>query len=102
VGKGQGTPVLPNQDVRFKKADDLQSEELDGMDEVVYVRADGDIACSLNLTASAILDLCDGTHSVEDIVDMICESLHADREQVRKDAEAIMKEFVEYGLVCEI
>ena len=86
----------------FKKADDLQSEELDGMDEVVYVRADGNVACSLNLTASAILDLCDGTRDMDDIVSLICESLHADPEQVRKDAETIMKEFVEYGLVCEV
>ena len=91
----------PDSHVCFRKADDLQSEELEGMDEVVYVRADGDIACSLNLTASAILDLCDGTRSVEDIVDIICETLHVKREQARRDAEAIIKEFVEYGLVCK-
>lgn len=94
-------PAQPNQDVRFKKADNLQSEELDGMDEVVYVHADGEVACSLNLTASTILDLCDGIHSVEDIVDVICEFLHADRERVRKDTDTIIKEFIEYGLVCK-
>jgi len=85
----------------MKQVDGLQSEELDGMNEVVYVRADDGAACSLNLTASAILDLCDGTRSLEDIVDIICESLHVDREQARRDADAIMKEFVEHGLVCE-
>jgi len=99
--KENALPVQPS-NIRFKKVSDLQSEELAGMDEVVYVRAGGNVACSLNLTASAILDLCDGTHSMDDIVDLICESLHADPEQVRKDAETIMKEFVEYGLVCEV
>ncbi len=97
-------PILHDvlSETRFKKVDDLQSEELDGMDEVVYVRADGNVACSLNLTASAILDLCDGTHSINDIVDLICESMPAERKQVSKDTETIMKEFVEYGLVCEV
>jgi len=93
---------MPNATVCFKKADGLEREELAGLDEVVYVRADGDLACSLNLTASVVLDLCDGSHSQEDIVEILCDSLPASREQVRKDVAALLEKLAEFGLIHKI
>ncbi|MDX8390882.1 MAG: PqqD family protein [Mariprofundaceae bacterium] len=83
---------------RPKKIDGLESEELEGLDEVVYVRRDDGSCFSLNPTASVILDLCNGQRTCEDIMLTLQEDLTVEKEQLLKDIEAILTEFNEYGL----
>ncbi|PJC70499.1 MAG: hypothetical protein CO017_05085, partial [Zetaproteobacteria bacterium CG_4_8_14_3_um_filter_59_5] len=54
-----------------EKIANLSSEELEGLDEVIYVRPDTGASFSLNLTAAAVLDLCDGKRSRTDIAGII-------------------------------
>ncbi|MDQ7010705.1 MAG: PqqD family protein [Mariprofundaceae bacterium] len=90
-----GVPPQP------KKKDTLIAEELEGMDEVIFVDTESGSNFSLNTMASAILDLCDGTHTADDIARLICETLDGDMERIRKDTRAILTEFAAYGLFTE-
>jgi len=82
-----------------EKIEELSGEELEGLDEVVYVRpADG--ACfSLNMTAAAVLELCNGKRSRGEIAREIDAALPAGIEQAKADVDSIIGNFVEYGLV---
>lgn len=82
-----------------EKVEGLLSEELDGLDEVVYVHPEDGASFSLNPTASAILDLCNGRRSHHDLADILHETAKADLTQARSDMEAILDEFAEYGLI---
>lgn len=81
----------------------LFGEELEGLDEVVYVRPVDGASFSLNLTAASILDLCDGKHSRESIARLLHDSLPTDDTPdlatVRADVDAILGNFIEQGLI---
>jgi hypothetical protein len=79
----------------------LVGEELEGMDEIVYVDTDNGTNVSLNLIGATILELCDGSHSENDIIDLVLESLSGDRKQVQKDIHHILMEYVAYGLFLQ-
>lgn len=81
------------------KKEGLISEELEGMDEVIFVDDETGSNFSLNTVAAAVLELCDGTHSCEDIARILSETLKADREVALKDTHHILIEFVAYGLI---
>ncbi len=82
-----------------EKIAELSGEELEGLDEVVYVRP-GDGACfSLNMTASAVLELCNGKRSRDEIAYEINRALQTGIEQAKADVDSIIENFVEYGLV---
>ncbi|MFQ5518792.1 MAG: PqqD family protein, partial [Mariprofundus sp.] len=76
----------------------LIGEELEGMDEVVYVDTDNGNNVSLNVIGATILELCDGKHTAEDITGLILESLPGEHDQVRKDVDHILMEYAAYGL----
>jgi len=79
----------------------LIGEELEGMDEVVYVDTESGINVSLNVIGATILELCDGEHSIENITDLVLENLSGEREQVSKDIRHILMEFAAYGLFTD-
>jgi len=86
-----------------EKISSLSSEELEGMDEVIYIRPDDGASFSLNLTAAAVLDLCDGTRSRDDIARQLAECLPAgstpDAATIRSDVDDILHNFVDLGLI---
>jgi len=84
---------------RPEKVEGLLSEELEGLDEVVYVQPEDGASFSLNPTASAILDLCNGQRSHDDLSAILHETVNADINQASADIESILAEFVEYGLI---
>jgi len=94
--KKRCTMLLPE---RPEKVEDLLSEELEGLDEVVFVRPEDGASFSLNPTAAAILDLCNGQRSHDDLIAILHDTVHADVEQAKTDLEAILTEFAEYGLI---
>ena len=79
----------------------LVGEELEGMDEIVYVDTDNGTNVSLNVIGATILELCDGEHTADAIVDIVLESLPGDRNQVKKDIDQILTEYAAYGLFTE-
>jgi len=76
----------------------LVGEELEGMDEIVFVDTENDTSVSLNIIGATILELCDGEHTEAAIAELIMESLPGDTAQVRKDIHHILEEFAAYGL----
>jgi len=84
---------------RPEKVEGLLSEELEGLDEIVFVRPEDGASFSLNPTAAAILDLCNGQRSHDDLVAILHDTVKADIEQAKLDMESILTEFVEYGLI---
>jgi len=88
-------PTYPTK--RFR----LIGEELEGMDETIFVEIESGTNISLNVIGASILELCDGTHTAEQIADIIIESTQADAAQVRKDTQHILLEFAAYGLFIE-
>jgi len=81
------------------KIERLESEELEGMDEIIYVDSENGASFSLNMTAAAILDLCNGQRSLDDLAVILHDTVHADMQQARTDVEAILTEFSEHGLI---
>ncbi len=81
------------------KVENLLCEELEGLDEVVYVQPEDGASFSLNPTAAAILDLCDGSRTADDLAAILHETLGASLEEARADVDAILAEFVDYGLI---
>jgi len=79
----------------------LVGEELEGMDEVVYVDTENGSNVSLNVLGATILELCDGEHTIDSITDLIIETLPSDRKQVKKDVHHMLIEFAAYGLFTQ-
>lgn len=76
----------------------LVGEEMEGLDEIIYVDNDSGTSVSLNTMGAAILELCDGHHALDDIVTIILETVGGEEDQVRRDVGAILQEFAAYGL----
>ncbi|MDQ6974648.1 MAG: PqqD family protein [Mariprofundaceae bacterium] len=90
------SPTLPDYPIR---RDSLVFEELDNVQEVMVTdNADGS-SLSLNLIAASVLECCDGQHSQQDMVAMICATLDADAKVVQQDITAILEEFAIFGLL---
>jgi len=81
------------------KKDGLTYEEMEDMDEVIFVDDETGSNFSVNLVAAAVLDLCDGNHTAEDIADFISETLNTDKQRALIDTQAILSEFVAYGVI---
>jgi len=84
---------------RPRKRPGLIREELEGMDEVIFVDDASGSNFAMNQMAAVILELCDGSRTPQAIADIIAESLSADPAQVAADTEAILTEFSAYGLI---
>jgi len=86
-----------------EKVSNLIGEELEGLNEVIYVRPEDGASFSLNMTASSVLELCDGKRSRDEIACLLAEALPAgtapDQENISADVDAILANFVDYGLI---
>jgi len=82
-----------------EKLENVHGEELEGLDEVVYVRPEDGACFSLNITAAAVLELCNGKRSSADIAREIEAALPNGSAQAAADVESIIGTFVEYGLI---
>jgi len=81
------------------KKDGLTCEEMEGMDEVIFVDDETGSNFSVNLVAAAVLDLCDGNHTAEDIAGFISETMNTDKQRALIDTQAILSEFAAYGVI---
>ncbi len=81
------------------KRDGLTCEEMEGMDEVIFVDSETGSNFSVNLVAAAVLDLCDGNHTDEEIAGFLAESMNTDKQRALIDTQAILSEFAAYGVI---
>ncbi|OIO70529.1 MAG: hypothetical protein AUJ58_02575 [Zetaproteobacteria bacterium CG1_02_55_237] len=90
-------PELP------EKVGNLIGEELEGLNEMIYVRPEDGASFSLNMTAASILELCDGKRSRVEIARLLADALPAgtapDQAKISDDVDAILANFVDYGLI---
>jgi hypothetical protein len=63
------------------------------------ISPDRSVAHELNPTARAVWELCDGTTTVDELVDAICEVFSVEREVAMADVTAIVDDLVAAGLV---
>ncbi len=81
------------------KREGLTCEEMEDMDEVIFVDDETGSNFSVNLAAAAVLDLCDGNHTDEDIADFLSETMNTDKQRALIDTQAILSEFIVYGVI---
>ena len=84
---------------RPRKKPELTGEELEGMNEVIYVDAGSGSNYSLNIVAATTMELWAGTRTSADIAAIILDNMEADAERVQADTRDILEEFAAYGLI---
>jgi len=77
----------------------LVSEERCNCDEAIWIDQASGSSYALNLMASAILDLCGGSRTIEAIAALIGAALPSDPAAIERDTRAILAEFAAYGLI---
>ena len=90
-----------------KKTDGLLAEELEGLDEMIYVRPDNGATFSLNLTAASVLEWCDGSRNPAQIADLLGKTLadalpetqQPDSSRIQQEVNAILADFADKGLI---
>jgi len=88
---------------RPEKVADLSSEELEGLNEVIYVHPANGASYSLNMTAASILEWCDGQRNRQEIAGLLADALPTDTRPdmptLLADVDATISSFVDCGLV---
>ncbi|MDQ6963625.1 MAG: PqqD family protein [Mariprofundales bacterium] len=77
----------------------LEIEELEGLDEVVVIHHDDNRCVSLNLTAAAVLEMCDGEHTTQDIANEFATVFNITKERALTDIEELLKQLQELNLL---
>jgi len=65
-----------------------------GDEKVIYDKENGRVHF-MNPTATFILDLCNGTHSREEIIERLLDRYEVSREEAEKDVNRIIKDLAE-------
>lgn len=84
-------------DCRFQSHEDVQSSFLDG--EAVLLNLENGMYYSLNRVGTVIWELCDGGHTLADILEKVCENFEVEEEQAKHDLLAISSELLEQKLL---
>jgi hypothetical protein len=82
---------------RFQSHPDVQSSTLEG--EAVLLNLDNGMYYSLNRVGTLIWELCDGTHTLADILEKVCENFEVEEEQAKHDLLAISSELLQQQLL---
>ena len=81
----------------------LCTEELEGLNEVIYVRPTDGATYSLNVTAASILEWCDGKRSHLEIARLLADALpehdRPEMSRISADVESVLNHFAEHGLI---
>ncbi len=68
-------------------------------DEYLFYDGDSDSVHVLNGTAREIYLLCDGKHSVDQLVEAVLERYEIDEATAREDVEATLERLIELGML---
>ena len=86
--------VVPEKPV---KIDNLVCEEIEEMGSYVYINEQDGTTITLNPTASAVFDMCDGEHRAEDMAQTFVDTLEVDYDNVLRDVQDILEELSGFG-----
>jgi hypothetical protein len=71
-------------------------------DDIVVIKDDGLSTHVLNKTAGFIWELCDGTHSIDDISALLCERFDVSINEARADVEELTNKLTELGIMYQM
>ncbi len=80
-----------------KRIDKLVCEELEEQGAYVYIHEDDGTTITLNPTASAVFDMCDGKTTAEDMARILSDTLAVDFDTALRDVRAILEELSGFG-----
>lgn len=86
--------------MRPKRAKDIIARDVE--EETVVITPDAGRAIVLNAIGGAIFDLCDGTRTVDEIVDFIRDNVAGADAEVHRDVAAIVAQLIEAGVVEDL
>jgi coenzyme PQQ synthesis protein D (PqqD) len=66
---------------------------------VLLFQKDTSLAVPVNQVGAAIWEMCDGVHSLDQIVDKLAETYDQERSRIEQDARAFLGELIRLGLV---
>ena len=66
---------------------------------VLLFQKDTSLAVPVNQVGAAIWEMCDGAHSLDQIVDKLAETYDQERSCIEQDARAFLGELIRLGLV---
>ncbi|MDQ6980590.1 MAG: PqqD family protein [Ghiorsea sp.] len=86
--------IVPHMPKRVEK---LICEELEEQGAYVYIHEDDGTTITLNPTASAVFDMCDGQTTAEDMAKILSETLDVDYTNTLRDVREILTELSGFG-----
>ncbi|HEX4595640.1 MAG TPA: PqqD family protein [Bryobacteraceae bacterium] len=66
---------------------------------VLLFQKDTSLAVPVNQAGAAIWEMCDGGHTLDQMVDQLAETYDQDRDRIEQDARAFIEELLRLGLV---
>lgn len=82
-----------------KKIDGLVCEEIEGENTYFYIHEKKGTTVTLNATASAIFDMCDGQTTVESMAKVISETLDVSFDEACRDTRMVLEELTGFGFI---
>jgi coenzyme PQQ biosynthesis protein PqqD len=79
---------------------DVETHQLPDQSVLLFAQSGG-VAVPVNESGARIWALCDGTRTVDDIVEELASYYEAARNQVERDAREFLAKLVGYGLLTE-
>ena len=89
---------MPNNDARPKPTEQHMRRDLG--DEYIFYDQSGDQVHVLNGSAREIYLLCDGSHTVDEVADVMVERFEVDRDIALADARSIVNQLIEKNLLA--
>jgi len=84
-----------------KKIGGLVCEEIEGENTYFYIHEENGTTITLNIIASAIFDMCDGTLTAKDMAKEISQTLDVSYEDALRDVNDILQELTGFGFIVQ-
>jgi hypothetical protein len=82
-----------------KKINGLVCEEIEGENTYFYIHEDNGTTLTLNIIASAIFDMCDGSNTAEGMAEVVSQTLEVSDEDALRDVREILQELTGFGFI---
>ena len=89
-----------NENIYLQKNKKIKQKNLD--DGCVLLNKEKDEIYTLNLTASYIWEMCDGSHSVGQIIDDLTDICNLKKDNIENEVHSIINDFIEKELIYKI
>jgi hypothetical protein len=83
---------------RFLRRSEVDSNPLPDQTVLLFQKQTG-TAVPINPVGAAIWEMCDGGHTIDQMVDRLAEDYDGERSRIDRDARAFLTELVRLGLI---